>query len=187
MSSAHISCSSPAGSVERARGRRRGCRAVPGRRSRVPSVRGRGRRVGGRDGGGDRSAWWPAGSSRCIGCRGEVTVMSAVMIRTASSPMRDRCEPSSRRASTGSRRVTRNRARNCAPVPATSCRNCPARVAAVGQNQHLGVQQCQQLSRVVGLPGGGWARHRAQHRPGAGLDQGHRLDHRVAGGAERRP
>ena len=72
-------------------------------------------------------------------------------------------------------------------MPASSARNASASKPRSASTSMSGAQQSQQFARVVGLPGGGWAEHGAQHRPGAGLDQGHQLDHRVAGGAERGP
>ncbi len=52
---------------------------------------------------------------------------------------------------------------------------------SVHQLQHRLAQQVQQPARPGQLPAGGRAEHRPDQRPGAGLAQGHQLDHRVAG------
>ena len=119
-----------------------------------------------------------------MGAVGQVRVISAVMMRTASAPRRDRCEPSSRRASTGSLRLLRSRARNRAPTGQLGKERLGVE-PAVDQHQHVGAQQRQQLSRVIDFAGGRCPEHRAQQRSGAGLDHRHQPDHRITGRAQR--
>jgi hypothetical protein len=77
-------------------------------------------------------------------------VISAVITRTSTGPIRDTYEPSASRRHTSSLRPVLTRTSRSAPVPAADDSGCGGEVA-VGQHDHPAAQPAEQLVGAAGL------------------------------------